>query len=60
YNLCKSGILLQQTTKQYNQLYIRLIEYNYKLTNIHAYPSCLFLLESHQVYLNKLYNRRIK
>ncbi|CAF5088978.1 unnamed protein product, partial [Rotaria sp. Silwood1] len=41
YNLCKSGILLQQTTKQYNQLYIRLIEYNYKLTNIHAYTSCL-------------------
>jgi len=45
YNLCKSGILLGQTTKEYNQLYIHLIERNYKLITItHAYASCLFLL----------------
>ncbi|CAF4595119.1 unnamed protein product [Rotaria sp. Silwood2] len=60
YNLCKSGILLGQTTAEYNELYIRLIEHNFKLTKIHAYASCLFLLESHQVDLNKLYNTRIK
>ncbi|CAF1527001.1 unnamed protein product, partial [Rotaria sordida] len=47
YNLCKSGILLEKTTKENNQLYIRLIEHNFKLTKIHAYASCLFLLESH-------------
>ncbi|CAF4100835.1 unnamed protein product, partial [Rotaria sp. Silwood1] len=49
YNLCKSGILLGQTTKEYNELYLRLIEHDFKLTKIHAYASCLFLLESHEV-----------
>ncbi|CAF5142085.1 unnamed protein product [Rotaria sp. Silwood1] len=47
YNLCKSSILLEQRTKEYNELYLRLIERNYKLiTKIHAYASCLFLLEN--------------
>ncbi|CAF5034393.1 unnamed protein product [Rotaria sp. Silwood1] len=45
YNLCKPGILLGQTTKEHNELYIRLIEHDFKLTKIHAYASCLFLLE---------------
>ncbi|CAF2712507.1 unnamed protein product [Rotaria sp. Silwood2] len=52
YNLCKFGILLGQTTKEYNELYICLIEHNFKLTKIHACVSCLFLLESHDVVLN--------
>ncbi|CAF0883289.1 unnamed protein product [Rotaria sp. Silwood1] len=53
YNLCKSGILFEQATKEYNELYIHLIEHNYKLiTKTHAYASCLFLLESHEVDLN--------
>ncbi|CAF1453062.1 unnamed protein product [Rotaria sp. Silwood1] len=53
YNLCKSSILLEHTTKEYNELYIHLIERNYKLiTKTHAYTSCLFLLESHEVDLN--------
>ncbi|CAF1416697.1 unnamed protein product [Rotaria sp. Silwood1] len=53
YNLCKSNILLGQTTKEYNSLYIHLIEHNYKLiTKTHAYASCLFLLESHEVDLH--------
>ncbi|CAF3389200.1 unnamed protein product [Rotaria sp. Silwood1] len=53
YNLCKSSILLEQRTKEYNELYINLIERNYKLiTKTHAYASCLFLLESHEVDLN--------
>ncbi|CAF5007688.1 unnamed protein product [Rotaria sp. Silwood1] len=53
YNLCKSSILLGQTTKEYNSLYIHLIEHNYKLiTKTHAYASCLFLLESHEVDLH--------
>ncbi|CAF3714652.1 unnamed protein product [Rotaria sp. Silwood1] len=60
YNLCKSSILLGQTTTEYNELYIRLIEHNFKLTKIHAYASCLFLLESDEAGLNKLYNIRIK
>ncbi|CAF3660224.1 unnamed protein product [Rotaria sp. Silwood1] len=55
YGLCKSGILLGQTTKEYNELYIRLIERNFKLiSKTHAYASCLFLLESHEDDLNKL------
>ncbi|CAF4947593.1 unnamed protein product [Rotaria sp. Silwood1] len=38
---------------KYNELYIHLIEHNYKLiTKTHAYASCLFLLESHEVDLN--------
>ncbi|CAF5179959.1 unnamed protein product, partial [Rotaria sp. Silwood1] len=46
-------ILLGQTTKEYNELYIHLIERNYKLiTKTHAYASCLFLLEIHEVDLN--------
>ncbi|CAF1437626.1 unnamed protein product, partial [Rotaria sp. Silwood1] len=50
YNL---GILLEQKTKEYNELYIHLIEHNYKLiTKTHAYASCLFLLKSHEVDLN--------
>ncbi|CAF1318201.1 unnamed protein product, partial [Rotaria sordida] len=54
YGLCKSGILLGQTTKEYNELYIRLIERNFKLiTKTHAYASCLFLLESREDDLNK-------
>ncbi|CAF4685051.1 unnamed protein product, partial [Rotaria sp. Silwood2] len=54
YGLCKSGVLLGQTTKEYNELYIRLIERNFKLiTKTHAYASCLFLLESHEDDLNK-------
>ncbi|CAF1432458.1 unnamed protein product [Rotaria sp. Silwood1] len=37
YNLCKSSILLEHTTKEYNELYIHLIERNYKLiTKTHA------------------------
>ncbi|CAF1438044.1 unnamed protein product [Rotaria sp. Silwood1] len=53
YNLCKSNILLEQRTKEYNELYINLIERNYKLiTKTHAYTLCLFLLESHEVDLN--------
>ncbi|CAF1518192.1 unnamed protein product [Rotaria sp. Silwood1] len=53
YNLCKSDILFGQTTKEYNELYIHLIEQNYKLiTKTHAYVSCLFLIESHEVDLN--------
>ncbi|CAF1398423.1 unnamed protein product [Rotaria sp. Silwood1] len=40
-------ILLEHTTKEYNELYLRLIELNYKLiTKTHAYASCLFLLEN--------------
>ncbi|CAF5086538.1 unnamed protein product, partial [Rotaria sp. Silwood1] len=31
YNLCKSSILIGQTTNEYNELYIHLIERNYKL-----------------------------
>ncbi|CAF1327780.1 unnamed protein product [Rotaria sp. Silwood1] len=46
YNLCKSSILLEQRTKEYNELYLRLIEHNFKLTKIHAYTLCLFLLEN--------------
>ncbi|CAF1445230.1 unnamed protein product [Rotaria sp. Silwood1] len=47
YNLCKSSILLGQTTKEYNELYLRLIERNYKLiTKTHAYASCLFMNSS--------------
>ncbi|CAF1395531.1 unnamed protein product [Rotaria sp. Silwood1] len=39
--------LLEQRTKEYNELYIHLIERNYKLiTKTHAYASCLFLLEN--------------
>ncbi|CAF1473311.1 unnamed protein product [Rotaria sp. Silwood1] len=46
-------ILLEQRTKEYNELYINLIERNYKLiTKTHAYTLCLFLLESHEVDLN--------
>ncbi|CAF1448125.1 unnamed protein product [Rotaria sp. Silwood1] len=45
YNLCKSSILLGQRTKEYNELYLRLIEHNFKLTKTHAYTLCLFLLE---------------
>ncbi|CAF1371023.1 unnamed protein product [Rotaria sp. Silwood1] len=46
-------ILLEQRTKEYNELYINLIKRNYKLiTKTHAYASCLFLLESHEVDLN--------
>ncbi|CAF4596584.1 unnamed protein product, partial [Rotaria sp. Silwood2] len=46
-------ILLEQTTKEYNQLYIHLLERNYKLiTKTHGYTSCLFLLESHEGDLN--------
>ncbi|CAF5028060.1 unnamed protein product, partial [Rotaria sp. Silwood1] len=53
YNLCKSSILLEQRTKEYNELYINLMERNYKLiTKTHAYASCLFLLEIHEVDLN--------
>ncbi|CAF2935566.1 unnamed protein product [Rotaria sp. Silwood2] len=53
YSLCKSDILFGQATKEYNELYIHLIERNYKLiTKTHAYASCLFLLESHEVDLN--------
>ncbi|CAF5136543.1 unnamed protein product [Rotaria sp. Silwood1] len=37
YNLCKFDILLEQTIKEYNKLYIRLIEHNFKLTKIHVY-----------------------
>ncbi|CAF3675961.1 unnamed protein product [Rotaria sp. Silwood1] len=49
----RHGILLEQRTKEYNELYLRLIERNYKLiTKTHAYASCLFLLESHEVDLN--------
>ncbi|CAF1311945.1 unnamed protein product [Rotaria sp. Silwood1] len=37
-------ILLEQRTKEYNELYINLIERNYKLiTKTHAYASCLFM-----------------
>ncbi|CAF1465667.1 unnamed protein product [Rotaria sp. Silwood1] len=44
YNLCKSSILLEQRTKEYNELYIHLIERNYKLiTKTHAYASFLFV-----------------
>ncbi|CAF5075848.1 unnamed protein product, partial [Rotaria sp. Silwood1] len=47
------SILLEQRTKEYNELYLRLIERNYKLiTKTHAYASCLFLLEIHEVDLN--------
>jgi huntingtin len=54
YGLCKSGILLGQTNKESNELYIRLIERNFKfLIKTHAYASCLFLLESHEDDLNK-------
>ncbi|CAF3872009.1 unnamed protein product [Rotaria sp. Silwood1] len=49
YNLCKSSILLGQTTKEYNELYLHLIEHNFKLTKIHAYTSCLFLLEKQTI-----------
>ncbi|CAF5009552.1 unnamed protein product, partial [Rotaria sp. Silwood1] len=42
-------ILLGQTTKKYNELYLRLIEHNFKLTKIHAYASCLFLLEKQTI-----------
>ncbi|CAF1335124.1 unnamed protein product [Rotaria sp. Silwood1] len=53
YNLCKSSILLEPRTKEYNDLYINLIERNYKLiTKTHTYASYLFLLESHEVDLN--------
>ncbi|CAF5162990.1 unnamed protein product, partial [Rotaria sp. Silwood1] len=46
-------ILLEHITKEYNELYIHLIERNYKLiTKTHAYTLCLFLLESHEVDLN--------
>ncbi|CAF1566693.1 unnamed protein product [Rotaria sp. Silwood1] len=34
YNLCKSGILLQQTTKQYNQLYIQELNNNIQNDNL--------------------------
>ncbi|CAF4950689.1 unnamed protein product, partial [Rotaria sp. Silwood1] len=47
-------ILLGQTTTEYNELYIRLIEHNFKLTKIHAYASCLFLLESDEADLYSL------
>ncbi|CAF1277551.1 unnamed protein product [Adineta ricciae] len=54
YGLCKSGILLGQTTKDANELYLRLIERSFKfLSKTHAYASCLFLLESHEDDLNK-------
>ncbi|CAF0974514.1 unnamed protein product [Rotaria sp. Silwood1] len=37
-------ILLEQRTKEYNELYLRLIERNYKfITKTHAYASCLFM-----------------
>ncbi|CAF1400533.1 unnamed protein product [Rotaria sp. Silwood1] len=37
-------ILLEQRTKEYNELYINLIERNYKLiTKTHAYTLCLFV-----------------
>ncbi|CAF1427585.1 unnamed protein product [Rotaria sp. Silwood1] len=43
-------ILLEHTTKEYNELYIHLIERNYKLiTKTHAYASCLFLLEKQTI-----------
>ncbi|CAF1454079.1 unnamed protein product [Rotaria sp. Silwood1] len=48
-----NSILLEQRTKEYNELYINLIERNYKLiTKTYAYTLCLFLLESHEVDLN--------
>jgi huntingtin len=54
YGLCKSGILLGQTTKDSNEFYIRLIERSFKfLSKTNAYASCLFLLESHEDELNK-------
>ncbi|CAM2712576.1 unnamed protein product [Rotaria socialis] len=54
YGLCKSGVLLGQTNKESNELYIRLIERNFKfITKTHAYASCLFLLESHEDDLTK-------
>ncbi|CAF1065722.1 unnamed protein product [Rotaria sp. Silwood1] len=50
YNLCKSSILLEQRPKEYNELYINLIERNYKLIiKTHAYTSCLFLLEKQTI-----------
>ncbi|CAF1549388.1 unnamed protein product [Rotaria sp. Silwood1] len=54
YNLCKSSILLGQIAKEYNELYLRLIERNYKLIiKTHAYASCLFLLE--MLILSRIY-----
>ncbi|CAF4828413.1 unnamed protein product, partial [Rotaria sp. Silwood1] len=59
YDLCddyfRHPILLEPTTKKYNELFICLIERYIKLiTKIHAYASYLVLLESHEDDLNKL------
>lgn len=54
YGLCKSGLLLGQLNKDSIELYIRLIERNFKLiTKTSAYATCLFLLESRKEDLNK-------
>ncbi|CAF1328863.1 unnamed protein product [Rotaria sp. Silwood1] len=43
-NVSLTNILLEQRTKEYNELYINLIERNYKLiTKTYAYASCLFM-----------------
>ena len=54
YGLCKTGILLGQTKKDTNELYIRLVERNLKYFSKNAaYASALFLLESHEEDLTK-------
>jgi hypothetical protein len=54
YGLCKSGILLGHTSKETIDVYVRLIERNFKFfSKTTAYACCLFLLESNEDDLTK-------
>ncbi|CAF2853501.1 unnamed protein product [Rotaria sp. Silwood2] len=60
YNLCKSSILLGQTTKEYNQLYIHLIECNYKLIKQEIIDSSSIISSSDNIlieFVAELYQR---
>ncbi|CAF3198018.1 unnamed protein product [Rotaria sp. Silwood2] len=60
YNLCKSDMLLGQTTKEYNQLYIYLIERNYKLIKEEIIDSSSIISSSDNILIElvtELYQR---
>ena len=49
YGFCKSGILLGQFNKDVNELYLRLIERNFKyVSKTNAYACCLLFFESNE------------